>query len=48
MHGFYRAFRSGQSPTAALRTAKLAMLRSGPPAYRHPYFWAPFVLAGQP
>ena len=46
MNGFYRHLASNQSPTSALRAAKLAMLHSGQLAYRHPYFWAPFVLTG--
>jgi CHAT domain-containing protein len=46
MKQFYRHMRDGQSPGDALRLAKLDMLHSGIPAYRHPYFWAPFVLVG--
>jgi len=33
-------------PAASLRAAKLAMIHSTSPAYRHPYYWAPFVLTG--
>jgi hypothetical protein len=31
-----------------LQAAKLEMMRSGVTAYRAPYFWAAFVLAGEP
>ena len=46
MANFYRSMRSGAAPAAALRSAKLTMLSSATPAYRHPYFWAPFVMTG--
>jgi CHAT domain-containing protein len=46
MKAFYRRLTQGDTATAALRRAKLAMLRSDIPAYHHPYFWAPFVLVG--
>jgi len=46
MKSFYQSMRSGNNPGAALRQAKLAMLRSAAPLYRHPYFWAPFVQVG--
>jgi CHAT domain-containing protein len=46
MESFYRGMRGGAAPAAALRGAKLTMLRSARPAYRHPYFWAPFVITG--
>jgi CHAT domain-containing protein len=46
MKAFYRRLTRGDTTTAALRRAKLAMLRSDIPAYHHPYFWAPFVLVG--
>ena len=46
MAAFYQAMRRGAVPAAALREAKLSFLRSDTPAYRHPYFWAPFVLIG--
>lgn len=42
MDGFYRQLENGQTPDAALRNAKLAMLRSS--AYRKPFYWAPFQL----
>ncbi len=43
---FYRRMQAGMTPAIALRQAKLAMVRSDSPAYRHPYFWAPFVVVG--
>jgi CHAT domain-containing protein len=46
MESFYRGMRGGAAPAAALRDAKLNMLKSARPAYRHPYFWAPFVITG--
>jgi CHAT domain-containing protein len=46
MAAFYGAMRRGVSPAAALRQAKLSFLASDTPAYRHPYFWAPFILTG--
>ena len=46
MESFYHGMRGGAPPAAALRAAKLAMLASARPAYRHPYFWAPFVITG--
>jgi CHAT domain-containing protein/Tfp pilus assembly protein PilF len=46
MKAFYRRLTQGDTATAALQRAKLAMLRSDIPAYHHPYFWAPFVLVG--
>jgi CHAT domain-containing protein len=47
MKSFYEHMATA-SPAAALRAAKLAMIHSPSPAYRHPYFWAPFVLTGMP
>ena len=32
--------------TQALRLAKLDMLHGQDPRYRHPYYWAPFVVVG--
>jgi CHAT domain-containing protein len=46
MKSFYQHMNNGEAPSVALREAKLDMLHSGPPAYRHPYFWAPFVSVG--
>jgi CHAT domain-containing protein len=47
MKSFYRHLRAGKGKAEALRQAKLNMIRSDIPAYRFPYFWAPFVLVGQ-
>jgi CHAT domain-containing protein len=47
MKSFYEHMGS-TSPAAALRAAKLAMIHSTSPAYRHPYYWATFVLTGLP
>lgn len=41
---FYRQLAAGQTKSAALRTAQLSVMKD--PKYRHPYFWAPFVLMG--
>lgn len=46
MLGFYRGMRDGETPSMALRAVKLKMLRSTIPAYRHPHYWAGFVLVG--
>jgi CHAT domain-containing protein/tetratricopeptide (TPR) repeat protein len=43
MAGFYRELAAGASPAAALRHAKLAMLRAGG-NFAKPYYWAPFQL----
>jgi CHAT domain-containing protein/Tfp pilus assembly protein PilF len=46
MVAFYSGmFRRGLAPGAALRAAKLELLRAGGPT-SHPYHWAPFVLWG--
>jgi tetratricopeptide (TPR) repeat protein len=53
MSGFYRALQSGKGRAAALRTAQLKLLalaRERPEAYgryRHPAYWAPFMLIGE-
>jgi CHAT domain-containing protein len=53
MSGFYRALRRGEGRAAALRTAQLGLLALGRErpieydAYRHPAYWAPFVLVGE-
>ncbi|MEO8656917.1 MAG: CHAT domain-containing protein [Bryobacteraceae bacterium] len=48
MNHFYRKMKDGFPPALALRQAKIAMMHSDVDAYRHPYFWAPFVLLGKP
>jgi tetratricopeptide (TPR) repeat protein len=44
MKEFYRGLTSPQDVSAALREATLNL--RGSPAYRHPYYWAPFVTIG--
>jgi len=46
MKSFYRNLNRGLTREEALRQAKLSLLHSTVPAWRHPYFWAPFVLQG--
>jgi CHAT domain-containing protein/lipopolysaccharide biosynthesis regulator YciM len=48
MNDLYGHLASGLPAAAALREAKLSMLRSKRLAYRHPYYWAPFALTGLP
>ena len=48
MEAMYGRLVRGEFPSAALRQAKLAMIRSENPAFRHPSRWAPFILAGDP
>ncbi len=42
MSRLYQHLKAGLSPEAALRAAKLELLRD--PVYRLPYYWAPFVV----
>ncbi len=44
MGQLYSAIRAGDEKRAALRAAQLAIKE----AYGHPYYWAPFVLIGNP
>lgn len=49
MQAFYTHLRAGQSIRAALRSAQLALLQTGPDGgslYRYPHYWAPFFLTG--
>ncbi len=46
MKAFYKNLRQGLNKDDALRQAKLELLRGQQPAWRHPYYWAPFVLVG--
>ncbi len=46
MRAFYSEFPKSDEARALARAQRL-MLR-GQSAYRHPYYWAPFVLVGQP
>jgi CHAT domain-containing protein len=48
MKTFYTFLRENIPPAEALRQAKLSLLHSSSPAYRHPYYWAPFILLGRP
>ncbi len=43
---FYRQLDRTNDKAAALRRAKLELMRN--PRYGHPYYWAPFVLVGEP
>jgi CHAT domain-containing protein len=43
MDRLYGGIASGRQPATALRAAKLAMLH-GSPAYRKPFYWAPFQI----
>jgi CHAT domain-containing protein len=47
MQAFYRGLKAGRSKPAALREAKLEQLRAGG-AKADPYYWAPFILIGDP
>lgn len=47
MKSFYQYLTGGLDSAAALRQAKLQMLRSKG-EMRHPYYWAPFVVVGNP
>jgi CHAT domain-containing protein len=46
MRAFYQNLKRGLSKDEALRQAKLELLRGKQPTWRHPYYWAPFVLVG--
>jgi len=46
MLSFYKHLKEGKSKTEALRAAQVEML--GQEAYAHPYYWASFVLTGDP
>lgn len=49
MTWFYQAVAGSPSttPSAGLREAKRKFLASASPVYRHPFFWAGFVISGQ-
>lgn len=47
MKNFYQQIVQGKENAAALREAKLQMIRSDKEA-QHPYYWAPFILVGKP
>jgi CHAT domain-containing protein len=46
MEMFYARMSQSRPRPVALREAKRSMLESERMAFRHPYFWAPFVLVG--
>lgn len=45
MVDFHRRFRAGASAAESLRQASIALAKN--PEYRHPFYWAPFVVIGQ-
>jgi CHAT domain-containing protein len=45
MHDFYSDLVQGQPTVDALRNAKTKMLKS---PWAHPYYWASFLLQGDP
>lgn len=47
MESFYLNLRRGLPKSEALRRAKLSILHNSQLSWRHPYFWAGFVLEGQ-
>jgi CHAT domain-containing protein len=47
MKSFYENLNRGLPKSAALRQGKLRLLRGENKVWRHPYFWAPFVLVGE-
>ena len=44
MTAFYRELSLGRNKAQALRAAALEMAKQ--PGYRHPFYWAPFILVG--
>ncbi|NOT62111.1 MAG: CHAT domain-containing protein, partial [Acidobacteria bacterium] len=48
MKSFYKNLQQGQAKDDALRQAKLELLKGAQPAWHHPYYWAAFVLVGDP
>lgn len=44
MRDFYTGLKNGQGRAQALRSAQLAMLKTGP--YRHPRYWSAFLISG--
>jgi CHAT domain-containing protein len=47
MASFYRNLNRGLPKAEAMRQAKLNLIRSPQSTWRHPYFWAPFVIEGE-
>lgn len=48
MKAFYKNLKQGLAKDEALRQAKLELIRGRQQAWRHPYYWAAFVLVGDP
>jgi CHAT domain-containing protein len=46
MKSFYTNLKKGEPKDEALRQAKLTLLKGKQTTWRHPYYWAPFVLVG--
>jgi CHAT domain-containing protein len=44
MVSFYKRLLAGEAPARALRAAQLQLMEKQP----HPFFWAPFMIAGRP
>jgi CHAT domain-containing protein len=47
MKAFYQNLNRGLAKDEALRQAKLTLMKGGQRAWRHPYYWASFVLVGE-
>ena len=45
--GFYHHLSEGKGKDDALRLAKLDYLKTSPPAYTSPYFWAAYEVLGE-
>jgi len=48
MEAFYGNLKEGQGKAEALRRAKVSLMEMEDGRYAHPYYWAPFVLIGDP
>lgn len=48
MKSFYKHLQAGKAKDEALQAAKLELLKGPQRTWRHPYYWAAFVLAGNP
>ena len=46
MKDFYSGLVNGKDKKEALRQAKINMIHSENKAYRHPYYWAPYIIVG--
>jgi CHAT domain-containing protein len=47
MRSFYGNLKKGLSKDDALRQAKLELIKGQKRLWRHPYYWAPFILIGE-